>query len=507
LAPILLAAISPLIVYVNEPGARIFIPPQDVILPSVCVIVATLAVLAIADLITRSPIHSSLIAVFFVLGIFYYWQIFFILVCAALLCLVLLKLLAKKMGSTEVGISIIFVSIILSGYYLVQFSIVTGTQSSHIASLLPPAPLSEQGGSSIRENSPDIYYIILDGYGRADALQAIHDYDNSPFISQLKQRGFIVPSLSQANYPRTLLSLASSLNMQYLDDLSTGMEGSYVWWPMEENLQHAAVRSFLEGKGYQTVAFASGWDFTDIRDGDFYMHPYAVMLRDFDKAFVQLTNLKLLRNIDWLSISFPNYATHREMIRYAFETIPEVAKLPGPKFVFSHIVSPHPPFVFESDGLPVNPAYPFSMSYAQGLFGDSASYRRSYLEQLAFVNQLTLKMIDGILANSKTPPVIIIQGDHGPGIFMNYDDLEKACLYERYSILNAYYLPGTDPTGVPADISPVNTFRLIFDTYFGTGYTLLLEKRYYSSNLDFYQFEDVTDLTEKTCELPASDIP
>ena len=45
-------------------------------------------------------------------------------------------------------------------------------------------------------------------------------YDNSAFISDLEKMGFYVAKCSQSNYPRTDVSLGSSLNMDYLQNLN-----------------------------------------------------------------------------------------------------------------------------------------------------------------------------------------------------------------------------------------------------------------------------------------------
>ena len=65
------------------------------------------------------------------------------------------------------------------------------------------------------ENLPDIYYIILDGYPRQDALLQYFDFDNQYFIDQLEEIGFSIPTCSQSNFAMTILSLSSSLNMNY----------------------------------------------------------------------------------------------------------------------------------------------------------------------------------------------------------------------------------------------------------------------------------------------------
>ncbi len=73
-------------------------------------------------------------------------------------------------------------------------------------------------------------------------------------------------------------------------------------------------------------------------------------------------------------------------------------------------------------------------------------------------------MIDTILATSKTPPVIIIQADHGKVGENKYD---------KFKITNAYYLPNVKGNVIYPTITPVNTFRVIFDHYFGGDFKLL----------------------------------
>jgi hypothetical protein len=294
--------------------------------------------------------------------------------------------------------------------------------------------------------------------------------------------------------------------MQYLDGLSEVMGDSNLWWPAGDAIQHSQVRSFLEQAGYQTIVIASGWDYTDIRDGDAYIKPYTFMLRDFQKAFISWTNLHYLGEISWDLISFPSENEGRRVVQYAFATLPDVAKLPGPKFVFSHILSPHPAYLFDEKGEPVEGKYPHPQIGSPGYFESVVQYRQAYLEQLTYISRRTLEMIDGILAQSDTPPVIILQADHGSDVFMDLESIENTCLYERYSILNSYYLPGISPEKIPANISPVNSFRLVFNFYFGTNVEILTNRAYFSSN-SLYQFDEVTNLIGTQCNLPAEAMP
>ncbi len=351
----------------------------------------------------------------------------------------------------------------------------------------------------IPRQKPDVYFIILNGYARADVLKTLYRYDNSTFINALEQRGFIVASQSRSNYPRTLLSVASSLNMQYLDPVSETMGESSSLWPVSDMIQHSTVRFIFEKSGYQTVFFADEWDYSDIRDGDVYVKPSVLFLNAFDQAIINHTNLQIITSILPVPfVSLPDYNSHRRIILNDFARLPEIAKLTSPKFIYAHIVAPHPPFVFDSRGEAVDPNYGYTLNDAQDFFGDTAQYEQSYLEQLTFVNTQTLIMIDGILANSKTPPVIIIQADHGPAILHYYFTIDELSIFERYSILSAYYLPGVDPREVPQDISPVNSFKFVFNRYFNANYGLLPNRQYFPTGMVLYQFQDVTDKIPET---------
>jgi hypothetical protein len=153
----------------------------------------------------------------------------------------------------------------------------------------------------------------------------------------------------------------------------------------------------------------------------------------------------------------------------------------------------------------VDPDYPFSL-LVQERVGVLQS-RNSYLDQLMFINQEILAAVDGILAKSKTPPIMVIQADHGSGIFFDPTSIEKSCLYERFSILNAYYLPGVDPNSVPMDLSPVNSFRFIFNAYFQTSLELLPNRQYFSISERFYQLIDVTGQTQGMCKMNPEEMP
>ena len=61
------------------------------------------------------------------------------------------------------------------------------------------------------------------------------------------------------------------------------------------------------------------------------------------------------------------------------------------------------------------------------------------------------------------------------------------------SILNAYYFPGGRYEGLYQEISPVNSFRVVLNTFFGAKLPLLPDRSFFSTWTDPYRFIDVTD--------------
>jgi hypothetical protein len=122
-------------------------------------------------------------------------------------------------------------------------------------------------------SAPDIYYIILDAYGRQDSLQTL-GYDNSAFINERESLGFYVASCSRSNYPQTVMSMASSLNMNYLWDAvpNQGPDDRNAE-PVYASLRDSRVRRQLESRGYEIIAFDSGANWLNWRDADQYLEP------------------------------------------------------------------------------------------------------------------------------------------------------------------------------------------------------------------------------------------
>ena len=336
------------------------------------------------------------------------------------------------------------------------------------------------------ETLPDIYYIILDRYASASTLKEAYDFDNSEFLNYLSSKGFYVANESRANYTKTRSSLASSLNMDYINYLSDHYGEEYQdLGPIYEIVEDNLVWRLFKSVGYEFVYFGSWWEPTR---GNMYA--------DVSSSYSQIpdfTNLLLKTTLAYpiaatLGIIDDTSTTHYNCALYAFDRIAEVSDNVAPTYVFAHILLPHPPYVFDKDG-----------NYLTVEAASKKTREENYINQLTATNDMVTKLIDGLLSNSEVPPIIILQADEGPFSpgtdfpEFKWENASEALLREKYGILNAYYLPSSDHDILYPSITPVNSFRLVFNLYFGTNFDLLPDKSYAIYGGHPYKFFDISD--------------
>ena len=337
-----------------------------------------------------------------------------------------------------------------------------------VAHLLP------DGIPEVNSPRPDIYYIILDEYTRDDALG---EFDNSEFIGELENRGFFVASQATSNYNSSIESIPSSLNLSYLDDLGQRSPESDA--DLVGLVHYNALAAILKHIGYAYVHLESGHAVTDeapladqfvafMRSGTQVRvdgrksgsSDVEIVSREFTCELARTTLLWPAFNRCFLAEDdtiFEWWSPIRALRMFEFLSSPIDVR--GPVFVFAHIVKPHPPATFDRYGNYV------SGNSVYDEFDDrhDPSVPSAYIGQLIYVNSLVLDMIDSIIRNSETEPIIVLAGDHGRHHDRHYG----------HFVLAAFHLPAGGNAAVYPSISSVNHFRVILNYYFGLGVTLV----------------------------------
>lgn len=340
---------------------------------------------------------------------------------------------------------------------------------------------------------PDIYYVILDAYGRQDRLAAFYDYDNAPFLNQLRERGFWVADRACANYHYTRMSLPSSLNMVHLNE--TPLERFATRDYAHQMINQCDVVKVLNQAGYQTVALADG--FAPIEDAAFKRYlteSYAAS--ELDLAL--LSSTWVLPLLEATRRTSPFDSARQRLLR-RFRLLGTLASdsvnADQPLFVFAHILAPHRPFLFDAQGRHLGPPDSFwdGASYRDPTPATRSLYIDGYVGQLQFVNQRVLEVIDAI-QQQRRPSIIILQGDHGPGAHMNDPSRRETHVQERLGILFA--IGSNSPAhkiSLSAEATPVNLFRAIFNRLLKTDLPPLPDRTYYQPT-HTAPFQDVTEL-------------
>lgn len=335
---------------------------------------------------------------------------------------------------------------------------------------------------NVGNEPPDIYYIILDGYGRSDVLKNEYGYDNSDFLDALRDLGFYVADCSQSNYAQTQLSLSSSLNFNYIDALSDRyIPGTDDRTGLDAFIKHSFVRESLKASGYTIVAFATGFIGTELTDADYFLAPQRNIgnMNEFEYLLIETTFARLIQDTSRLGMHNSGSELFRERTLFALDKLDKLSYIREAKFVFVHLIVPHPPYVFGPTGGPVAPEE-IGTTRSEN---DAIRYR----DQVIFISNRMKEILPRIIANSARPPIIVLLGDHGPTI--------PGSPATRMKNLNAYFMPGANIPLYPT-ITPVNSFRMIFNGYFGQDLPLLEDVSFYSSYDDPFSYKTIPN----TCE-------
>ena len=307
--------------------------------------------------------------------------------------------------------------------------------------------LNIQIPKDLPDSLPNIYYIIVDRYPGVEGLKLSMGYDNQWFIDSLKARGFIVPEHSYSNYSSSHLSLAATLNGNYMSTLGfskNDVVNNII--VIEHAIKDNSFMRLFKACGYNIIHVGSWWNPT-------YNNPQADiniqegLLDEFSLIFIRTTVLAV----------FDNHiiaADLRKLIDGSFSKLTNDYSFGKPYFIFAHIICPHGPYVFNAEGRPLPIVF-------------NQYYTTRCLAQLEYANKMILRTVDKI-NNGKN--VIIIQSDHGFNIFADGSTLDKSKnnLEITYGIFNAWYLPANS-YGIQIPKTSVNTLRFVADRYLKTN--------------------------------------
>jgi hypothetical protein len=397
------------------------------------------------------------------------------------------------LSSTTAGLNVMATGLILLNIVpIVQFQVepnASGSQFLRPGDVRLPSRLLEKPPP----HRPDIYFIVLDEYGGAKALRDQFGYDNSPFLDFLSRKGFYVAANSVTNYPRTELSVATSLNMKYMNYLPKVL-GSTArnLTPLARLLQDNQVGRILKSLGYRYIQIGSWWTPTAISP-----------LADVNIRFGGASEFaQLLYQTTALAPVVGDDIRHQRWkgVQFQFAALGQLDRFKGPRFVFAHILCPHSPIVFDRFG--------HYLSYSEQLEHSRAS---DYVGQLIYVNTRVEQAVNTLLDRpADQRPVIIIQSDEGPysGAPTDWTHPTAVDMERKFDILNAIYTPGVVHTGLYPTITPVNTFRLILDDYFDADLPILPDRSYIFENLrHLYAFTDVTQTVRQLVSSEQSPSP
>jgi hypothetical protein len=375
------------------------------------------------------------------------------------------------------NLTVAFLLIMILGQ--LAFFFVTNQIAENSASIVANAGQQSQTMAAIpNDDTPDVYYILMDGYDREDLLRQDIGLDNHEFIAQLEQLGFVVPDCTQSNYNTTIFAVASTFNMNYLDQLGFSYEsliaaegGDEIATPeLVATIHSNPVMRLFQNMGYQIITLQNSYPFLEFPNADIvYGNETEVESRietvKFEYLFAQTTLLQRViieviqepekfRDLpgwmlEFISPDFKLYQKYQQDL-YQLNQLDQITQVPGKKFLYAHLLTTHPDFAFTLSGE--------QRAYAE-------ETKPVYAEQVVYTNQRILQVVKTILTQSKTPPIIILQGDHGYGY--------GGRGVEQFKILNAYYLPDGGKEKLYPEITPVNTFRLILSEYFGMNYPFL----------------------------------
>ena len=278
------------------------------------------------------------------------------------------------------------------------------------------------------------------------------------------------------------------LNMRYLDPLTDALATIEDRRPLVRLVRDSAVVRSLKNRGYEFILVGSGFDVTpDDAPADKCINCGPTFPGLFETALLSVTPLR------GMGLWGMFYDAHRARIASSIDYMHHLG-LGGarPKFVFAHLMIPHPPFLMGAAASRANPRRAFEILDEALYRGDRAEYLDGYRAQASYAIQQTSSIVRQARSGSGRRLVVIVNGDHGPGSRFDLATVTAEGVNERLTILLATSFP--DGTLHEEIQSPVNLYRGVFNAVFHSSMPLLPDRSLIPLPGLPYLFRDVTEL-------------
>lgn len=328
--------------------------------------------------------------------------------------------------------------------------------------------------------SPDIYYIVPDCYPSTSWQKEVLGISGNELDSVLTAKGFRVISNSLSNYKYTAFSMASVFNMEYLGWVENGFHlRPYHYNRATEMVENAAVFNWLEKNGYDLFNL-SVFDIsahpsvkkerfltTTGTEIIFYNTLYKCLRRDVIPAlFPYLREEFILTQQQNNQVLLGGFKTYNEQMLDSLAKLASINDTLVPSFVYAHLEMPHFPYFFDSSGH----AYP-----EKDVFGpDMIRSKERFKNYIGYTNKRIGALADSILSSTNGKAIVVIQSDHG------LNDIPGSKKNDAFRNYTAIYFPDREYQIIPDTMSNVNTFRIIFNKYFGQRLPLLPDSTIYN---------------------------
>ncbi len=362
---------------------------------------------------------------------------------------------------------------------------------------------------------PNIYYVVFDRYGNSEQLATHFDIDNAPLNSFLESEGFVNRPGAYANYPFTMSSITSTLDMNYHTDLGAkfGKDGYQTAFPYRAIFNNPGVAQTLRQDGYTYNQLSSWWDFTRVGIQADTSPTQSFRLRTFGMTiFVSDLNRDIINKSifspllkkgvtvgNTALVKYDRDNNPHQNLDLQMDTLKTIAsnKTDGPQFTFTHILVPHPPYVFGPDGS--------DTTYDHESNDNNVDETVKYKNSVTYINTRMQEMVKDIRTNDPSA-VVVIQSDEGPypkefrGSITPQHYYDPATLpitdmQQKFGVLASYYMPGVSKEVVAANITAsVNPLRFVLSNYLGYDLPMLPNCQFSTGNkFQVYNYQLVTE--------------